>query len=162
MKQIIPSEQKSSTISHIIVVAAGMGMLALLIYFRQLWGWLQTILGVISPFLLGIALAFLEVPIVHRVEGALKKFVFKKKARPRLCRALGATVSLLAVLALLAAFIGIMLPQLIDSIKQLVNYITAFISNNVDSLNQLLVQWDFIAFEGEDLIIAWDKILAET
>ena len=65
MKQIIPSEQKSSTISHIIVVAAGMGMLALLIYFRQLWGWLQTILGVISPFLLGIALAFLEVPIVH-------------------------------------------------------------------------------------------------
>ena len=162
MKQIIPSEQKSSTISHIIVVAAGMGMLALLIYFRQLWGWLQTILGVISPFLLGIALAFLEVPIVHRVEGALKKFVFKKKARPRLCRALGATVSLLAVLAMLAAFIGIMLPQLIDSIKQLVNYITAFISNNVDSLNQLLVQWDFIAFEGEDLIIAWDKILAET
>ena len=73
MKQIIPSEQKSSTISHIIVVAAGMGMLALLIYFRQLWGWLQTILGVISPFLLGIALAFLQVPIVHRVEGALKK-----------------------------------------------------------------------------------------
>ena len=162
MKQIIPSEQKSSTISHIIVVAAGMGMLALLIYFRQLWGWLQTILGVISPFLLGIALAFLQVPIVHRVEGALKKHVFKKKARPRLCRAMGATVALLTVLAILGAFIGVMLPQLIDSIKQLVSYITAFITSNVEQINQLLVQWDFIAFEGEDLIIAWDKILAET
>ena len=78
MKQIIPSEQKSQTLSHIIVVAAGMGMLALLIYFQELWGWLQTILGVISPFLLGIGLAFLQVPIVHRVEGALKKYVFKK------------------------------------------------------------------------------------
>ena len=162
MKQIIPSEQKSQTLSHIIVVAAGMGMLALLIYFQELWGWLQTILGVITPFLLGIGLAFLQVPIVHRVEGALKKYVFKKKPRPRLGRALGATVSLLAVLAMLAAFIGVMLPQLIDSIKQLVSYISAFISSNVDQLNQLLLQWDFITFEGEDLIIAWDKILAET
>lgn len=162
MKQIIPSEQRSRTISAIIVVAAGMGMLALLLYFREIWGAVKTVLRVVTPFLTGFGLAFLQLPIVKRVEWLLNKFVFRRKAHPRLSRALGTAVSLLLVLAVIAAFLGIMLPQLIDSIKQLVNYITAFISANVEHVNELLVQWDFITFEGEDLVIGWDKILAET
>lgn len=162
MKQIIPSEQRSRTISAIIVVAAGMGMLALLMYFQQIWGTVKTVLNVITPFLTGFALAFLQLPILKRVEWLLNRFVFRRKPHPRLSRALGTLVSLLVVLAIISAFLGILLPQLIESIKQLVNYITAFIGANVEHVNELLVQWDFITFEGEDLVIAWDKILAET
>ena len=162
MKQIIPSELKSRTISYIIVVAAGMGMLALLIYFQPIWAMIKEILGVTSPFLVGFALAFLELPILKRVEWFFSKTLFRKKAHPRISRALGVTISLLVVLAVIASFMGIMLPQLIVSIKQLVNLTTKFINDNVEHLNEILVRWDFISFEGEELVIAWENILSET
>ena len=37
MKKLIPSEMRSRTISNILVVAAGMGMLAVLMYFGSIW-----------------------------------------------------------------------------------------------------------------------------
>ena len=162
MKNIIPSEQHSKTISNIIVVAAGMGMLAILIYFKGIMSAIGTIIGVVAPFLVGFALAFLQLPVVKKVEWAFGKFIFKKKKHPKLTRALSVTISLLFLLAIIAAFVGILVPQLVESVKQLVTYITTFIKDNVHHLNQLLVRWDFIEFEGEELIIAWEKIIAET
>ena len=162
MKKLIPPEQQSRTISHIIVIAAGMGMLPLLLYFREFWGVITSIFNVSLPFLIGFALAFLQLPIVRKVEWVLNKFLFKRKKRPRLTRALSTTVSLLCLLAILAAFGGIMLPQMIESIKSLVTTITAFINANAHHLEDVLVRWDFITFEGEELIIAWEKILSET
>lgn len=161
MKQIIPSEQKAKTISNIIVVAAGMGMLAVLIYFQPIWAAINTVIGVISPFLVGFALAFLQLPIVKKVEWFLRKTIFPKNRKPKLTRALSTTISLLFVLMIVAAFMSILLPQLIDSVKQLVTYITQFISANAEHFSDLLVRWDFIAFEGEELVIGWEQIVSQ-
>ena len=162
MKQIIPSETKARTVSNIIVVAAGIGMLAVMYYFQPIWAIVQKIFGVITPFLVGGALAFLQLPVVKRVEWFFSKTIFKKKAHPKVSRALATVISLLFLLAIIAAFLGILLPQLVDSVTQLVSLITAFISANAHHLNELLVQWDFIAFEGEELVIGWQKIVSET
>lgn len=161
MKQIIPSEQKSRTLSNIIVVAAGMAMLAVLIYFKPIWIAISNVFSVITPFLVGFALAFLQVPIVKRVEWLFSKTLFRKKERPRLSRALATAISLIVLLACVTAFMSILLPQLIDSVKQLVTYISAFVSDNAEHLNDLLVRWDFIAFEGEELVIGWEKIVSQ-
>ena len=161
MKQIIPSEQKSGTRSSIIVVAAGMGMLAVLMYFEPIWAAVSNIFRVITPFLVGFALAFLQLPIVKKVEWFFHKTIFKKKKRPKLTRALAATVSLIFVLAIVAAFMSMLLPQLIDSVKQLVTYITQFIAANAEHFSELLVKWDFIAFEGEELVIGWEQIVSQ-
>ncbi|MBQ9952397.1 MAG: AI-2E family transporter [Clostridia bacterium] len=162
MKKLIPSEMRSRTISNILVVAAGMGMLAVLMYFSSIWSVVTKIMNIIMPFIVGFGLAFLQLPIIKKVEWFLNRFLFRKKPHPKLSRAMGTTFSLLVLLAAVASFLGIMLPQLVDSVKQLVTNISAFITSNVDHLNKLLVQWNFISFEGEELVIAWEKILSET
>lgn len=162
MKDFIPSEQRSRTISNIIVLGAGMLMLAALLYFKNLWWHITNFVGVITPFLVGFALAYIQVPIVRRVEWALGKWVFKKKKHPKLSRAIGCVLSLVLLIAIVAAFLGILLPQLIESVKQLVSYISQFIRANINHVNELLLRWDFISFEGEELVIAWEKIVSET
>lgn len=165
MKQIIPSEQKARTISNVIVVAAGMGMLALLLYFRQIWASARMVLGVVSPFLIGFGLAFLQVPVVRNVEWFFSKTLLRrcKKPHPRLNRALSTTASLLLVLAVVAAFLVILLPQLVISIKQLVEYITWFVNENANSINEFLKQYglNFFTRQDEQLVIAWEQILGE-
>ena len=162
MKKIIPPEQRANTISHIIVVAAGIGMLAVLYYFANIWAVVGKIFSVTMPFIIGGALAFLQLPIVRRTEQLMTKFVFKKKKRLRLMRALSATISLLCLLAILAAFLGILLPQVIDSITSLATTMTAFVKANAHHVSEFLVQFDFISFEGDELIIAWENIISKT
>lgn len=165
MKQIIPSEQKNRTLSHIIVVAAGMGMLAILIYFDNIWSAVCSIFSVITPFLIGFGLAFLQLPIVRRVEWAFNKFVFRKKKFPRTTRALATAISLIVLLSLLTAFLTILLPQVLDSIKSLIDIITNFIGVNGERLTELVAKSEFFAkmftFDDEQLIIEWQNIANE-
>jgi len=162
MKQIIPSENKPRTISHIIVVAAGMGMLAVLIYFQQIWSVISAVFNTTIPFFVGFGLAFLQLPIIRKVEWVLSRTLFRRKARPKISRAIGALVSLLTIVMAVSAFLTILLPQVIASIESVIGYITNFLRDNVHYVNELLVQYDFIAFEGEELVIGWEKIIAES
>ena len=119
MKNLLHSEQHSKTISNIIVAAATVGMLAVLVYLQPILSMFSDIMGTVAPFFVGFALAFLQLPIVKRVDRFLARFM----TRPKLTRGLAVGASLLLLLAIIAAFIGIVLPQLVDSIKQLVSNI---------------------------------------
>ena len=157
MKNLIPSEQQSKTVSNIIVAAATVGMVAVLYYIEPIWAAISKIAGTTAPFFVGFALAFLQLPLVKHVDRFLSRFI----ARPKLTRALAVVSSLLAVLAIIAAFCVIMLPQLIDSVKQLVSNITSFIYSNKDAVNKLLVQWNFLSIEGDELVVGWENILSQ-
>jgi len=158
MKRLIPSEQHSQTISNIIVAAATVGMVAVLYYIQPIWAVVSDVIGTVSPFLVGFALAFLQLPIVKHVDRFLSRFI----SRPKLTRGLAVLTSLIVVLAIISAFLGIMLPQLVDSVTQLVTNITAFLNQNKEHVNQLLLQWNFLSIEGDELVVGWEKILSQT
>lgn len=158
MKNIIPNEQRSKTISNIIVVAAGIGMATLVIYFTRILAVLNTFFSIISPFLVGAAVAFLMVPLLRRVEIIFNFLFFRKKRHPKLNRVLSVIVCYVLLIAFLTAFVGIVFPMLIDSVKSIINFIGNFISANYDKINELLLRYDILSIEGEELVIAWGEI----
>ncbi len=163
MKHIIPPEQRGRTISSIVVLAAGMGMLAVLLYYRQIWGALANFIHILTPFLVGCALAFLQLPIVRKAEWVLNHTIFRRKPHPRLSRALGALFSLVLLVTLVFSFLSILLPQVFESLKSLVVTLSGFINENAESINEFLSRYealDFITFDGEQLVIAWEGALA--
>ena len=163
MKHLIPQEQRGRTLSNIITLAAGMAMLAVLLYYRQLWGALASFVHLLSPFLVGCALAFLQLPIVRKAEWVLERTLFRQKKRPRIMRALSAVFSMAVLVTLVFAFLSILLPQLFESIKSLVVTLSGFINENAESINEYLSRYemlDFITFDGEQLEIAWEGALA--
>ena len=161
MKQYIPPEQRPHLLTNVLTLAAGAGMLALLLYFHQIWSALSAVVGVTTPFLVGGALAFLQLPIVRKTEWLFSRTIFKRKKRPRLSRALATSISLLTLLAIIAIFLVILLPQLITSIQSVIGYVSYFIRSNVTHISALMVKLDFLAVEGEEIVIAWENILAQ-
>ena len=99
MKNLIPPEQRSKTVSNIIVAAVTIGMVAVLYYIEPIWAAISKIAATTAPFFVGFALAFLQLPLVKHVDRFLSRFI----ARPKLTRALAVVSSLLAVLAIIAA-----------------------------------------------------------
>ena len=161
MKPWIAEELRAKTRSNILVICVGTLLAVTLIYFGRVWGVIRSIVDVLMPFLIGFAIAFLLLPVVNRVEWFLGKTVFRRKAHPRLSRVLATVFAFVVLLALLAGFFAILLPQLITSVKSILQYVATFVSANSDRINELLLKYEFLSIEGEQLVIAWEKVVSE-
>ena len=136
-------------------------LLAFLLYhFSSVWGFVRTLTSLASPFLVGFAIAFLLGPVQRATERVIQPILFRRKQRPKLMHALSALIALLFLVLLVYVFMKIMVPQLITSIKSLVGYISVFLQNNSAQLNQLLLKYDFLSLDGDELVVAWENIVS--
>lgn len=142
---------------------------------------LDVLLGVISPLLLGLMLAFLLTIPVNLLEKRLIKPRGKRalKLQNRMQRPLSILVSVVLVLAVLVAVSGIIGPQLVEAIglvlTQLpgwVEQVRAFVLDFVDTqpelvnwVNSLSIDWQGIqenvtAFLKQGLGVAMDSVVS--
>ena len=151
------------------VIAAAILFYMALNYITLLGKALKRIVGILSPFIWGLVLTYLLLPLMRlldgKVFGPLCRKLFAKNKRSdgrKLSRALAVLISVLVLLAVLVALVYMILPQLYDSIKTivekspayaknlsewvsglLVNYpeVNAYISSTLDTLNADIVSW---------------------
>ena len=161
MKPWITEETRARTRSNLVVVVVAIALIASVIYFGKLWGIITNVFETIMPFLIGFAIAFLLLPIVNRMEAVFDRLFFRRKPHPRLNRALSTAVAVIVLLALVAGFMAILVPQLITSVKSILQYAGSFISMNSDRINEFLLKYEFLSIEGEKLVIAWENIISE-
>lgn len=161
MKPWVTDETRARTRSNIVVVCVAVLLIASMYYFGTIWGWITDIFDTVLPFLIGFGIAFLLLPIVNRMEDFNNRVFFKKNQRPRLNRALSTAVAVIVLLAMVAGFMAILVPQLITSVKSILQYVGNFIALNSDRINEFLVKYEFLSIEGEKLVIAWENIISE-
>ena len=161
MKSLIPQDLRGKTLSNIVVVCVGILLAITLLHLGRIWAIVQSIIGTAMPFIIGFIIAFLLLPIVNRVEGLFNKLLFRRKPHPKLSRSLATAIAYIVLLALLSGFFAILVPQLITSIKSILQYIANFISMNRETINQLLLKYEFLSIEGEQLVIAWENVVSQ-
>ena len=161
MKSFIPEDMRGRTLSNLIVVCVGILLAITLLHLKELWSGLAALLHTVMPFVVGFAIAFLLLPIVNRVEKLFGKVLSRKKPHPKLCRVLATVIAYVVLLALLSGFFAILVPQLITSIKSILQYVRSFVTSNRETINQLLLKYEFMSIEGEKLVIAWENVVSQ-
>ena len=161
MKSLIPQDLRGKTLSNIIVVCVGIALAVTLMNLGQVWSTVSAVLHTLTPFILGFAIAFLLMPIVNRVENFFNLFLFRRKPHPKLIRIIATIIAYVVFLTLLSGFFAIVMPQLVTSIKSIVQYVGNFISANRETINQLLLKYEFLSIEGEQLVIAWENVASQ-
>ena len=161
MKSLIPQDMRAKTISNIIVVCTGILLAVTLIHLGQVMEVLKRVFHTIMPFLVGFCISFLLLPIVNRAEKLIDRLVSRRKPHPRLSRVIAAIIAYIILIALLSGFFAILVPQLITSVKSILQYVTNFVSVNRETINQLLVKFEFLSIEGEQLVIAWENVVSQ-
>lgn len=129
---------KSNTIAAycIIVFAVCLLLVAVIFKYSVFISYFNKLIGVLSPILWGLAIAYLLNPIMKFVENLLGKFIFKKKKHPKLSRVIGISVSMIILLGMLLAIIGSIVPEIINTIKGIFSNITTYLNNLQDFLNE--------------------------
>lgn len=125
------------------------------------WTFLRGILGVLSPFLTAIGIAFvLNIPMRLLEEKVLffmddsKKFPFLKSLK----RPVAIVVTLLLVVGLLSTLIIFVIPQLITSVSSLIDNVPSYIQSFEDLITQNLGSIDGFDKIWTDIMNAWKDI----
>ncbi len=129
-------------------------------HFDSIWSFVRTLASLAAPFFIGFAIAFLLGPVQRAAEKVLRPMLFRKKERPKLMHALSALFALLFLVFLVFVLMKIVVPQLVSSITSIVGYISVFLKNNSEQLNQILLKYDFLSFDGNELVVAWENIVS--
>ena len=161
MRDFIPKDGGNRTLSNIIVVITGVLAVAVMYYFKDIWGHVTAVVASGMPFFVGILLAFVQMPIMRFFDKWLNRLFSAKKPHKKLCRVIACTVSMAVLLGLIAGFFVILLPQLIVSVQRLVRAITKFINENSSAVQDLLVEHGIMTFNGTELELAWENIITE-
>lgn len=124
-----------------------------------LLGALQNFVSLISPFLMGFLFAYLLIRPLRRIENALERHVLRGRMKPGARR----NLSILLVLLLAGAFLGVIssfvVPQLVQSLTTLTNSLPGY----AKSLEALVTSLLSASGLGENLYEAalpyWESIL---
>lgn len=152
-------------ITAFLVICASICFYYLLFHGSNLWGGIRTILNIVMPILDGFVLAYLLTPVLNQLERKLlypvctaishtEKGTFGKKTKKKIRKA-GILFTLLFVILLLYCFFSILIPQLINSIQNIIlqfpyyienlnNWILSIFDNNPDleaAVNTLLERY---------------------
>ena len=106
------------------------------------WRWsslieiIKKILSVMAPILLGLVFAYLLNPMQSWFEKKLLVLTGKKKQRPRLCRGLSVTLATVIMLAVLIGLVAAIVPELVSSIKNLINNMPEYMTNVTNWMNE--------------------------
>ena len=126
------------------VVAAAILFYMALNYISLLKGALGSLMKILSPFIWGLVISYLLVPMMRSMERGLflplgKKLYTKNEAKARrFGRGLSVLMSEIAMLAIVAALFYLILPQLYVSLQTIVANSNTYLNNLIHWINELL------------------------
>ena len=103
----------------------------LLVNVSAISDYFSSILNVLSPILIGAAFAYMLNPILKIYEYKIFRRLKSKKAR----RVLSIILTYVTALAFIVAFLWLVIPQLIDSLKELTGQFDVYVSKTTELIN---------------------------
>lgn len=139
-------------VTAFLVIAASLGVYFLVDRMDQVSGAWNTVMGIIRPFIVGGALAYLLAPGCNGLDRIFLKWTRGKGEKK--IRAVSIMISLIAAIAVVTVLIYILVPQVIRSLVSVVNRLPGQINTLRQSIDHLLE-------DQPDLRSWWDQMFAQ-
>lgn len=129
---------KSNTIAVYCVIVFTICLLLAAVVFKysSIFSYVRRLINILSPVIWGLVIAYILNPIVKVTEKNLKKFVFRKKDHPKLSRAIGIAFATILMLGVIAAVVGSIVPEIIETLKSIFGNMSSYLNNLQKFLNE--------------------------
>lgn len=121
-----------------IVGALLVGLIFAIIKFSDISSVISGIVDAMSAFVYGFVFAFLINPLYKKYHKHVFKFVEKKKEHPKLRRAFSLALAYITVAAIIALFVWLVVPNIVDNVKTLAEKFPAYVQSIKASLLDIL------------------------
>lgn len=121
-----------------IVGALLVGLIFAIIKFSDITSVISGIVDAMSAFVYGFVFAFLINPLYKKYHKHVFKFVEKKKEHPKLRKAFSLILAYVTIAAIIALFIWLVVPNIVDNVKTLAEKFPAYVQSIKASLLDIL------------------------
>lgn len=138
---------KYTTISAytVITFAICLALVLVVVCFSSIMGAFEAAINTLSSFVWGFVIAFLLNPIMLLSERLMKKIFERKKPHPKLCRFISTIIAIIFGIAVIAALIAIIVPQVLESLMTIFSNAQTYINNIYTWINTTLAEYPDIA-----------------
>lgn len=144
---------KKSVITISSIVGGGILFYWALTNFDVVGKLFTTLWGLVFPFVLGLIIAFLlNIPMC-----AIENLIFKER-RPRYRRVVSLVLTILAVLLVLALVIGIVIPQLVNTVSKLAKSMPEYLERMQKALKPYADKWPDLQQYFDKMDINWKEL----
>ena len=120
----------------LIAIAFAVFLIFFFINITWFWGLLGTFSNILTPFFIGFLIAYiLNFPYKFLYTKAFGKMGTKHKIFAKLRKPLALTITYVGTFAIIAALIGLLIPQIISNMSNLISKFPGYISSAQDTWN---------------------------
>ena len=118
--------------------------------------------GLVMPFIIGAVIAFVFNVPMKAIEKGLNRLFDKrcKKKHPRLIRALAYMLTLILILAIIAGVLFVVVPELVNTIADLIRQVPTAVNNLINWLQVKLSAYPEYEEKLSSISINWDSVLS--
>ena len=125
-----------------LVIAAAMLFFFALLYPQKIFGTIGLVLSILTPLIVGFAIAFILNPVLNFFEKIVFKKMFTKKSEQKGKRALSLICTYIIFLGLISLFLMLVIPSLISSITDLIKNIKNYYASGIEIAKDLLARFN--------------------
>ena len=159
MKRLIPAEYRKQARATMTVITFAALLTGILIYLDRIGAVISFTIDTLSPFFVGGALAFIQLPIDRKLNEILNVTLFRKKPGAKAARILSALISVALLLFFIALFFAILFPQVYSSIESLITQISRVVNENDTAINDALIRFGLVTEDAASLNTSWQNLL---
>ena len=118
--------------------------------------------GLVMPFIIGAVIAFVFNVPMKAIEKGLNRLFDKrcKKKHPRLIRVLAYMLTLILILAIIAGVLFVVVPELVNTIADLIRQVPTAVNNLINWLQVKLSAYPEYEQKLNSISINWDSVLS--
>lgn len=144
---------------NILIATYSLFLAFLLINFVNIIGFLGGLISIIKPFIIGLGIAFVINLLVKIYENKLIPTLDKKNRLAKSKRGIALIMSLTTLAVLIWLLLAFVIPQLIDSMKILVESIPGYMKSLENLVMPYVSETKFLSSIWENIVVAWKDIL---
>ena len=144
---------------NILIATYSLFLAFLLINFVNIIGFLGELISIIKPFIIGLGIAFVINLLVKIYENKLIPTLDKKNRLAKSKRGIALIMSLTTLAVLIWLLLAFVIPQLIDSMKILVESIPGYMKSLENLVMPYISETKFLSSIWENIVVAWKDIL---
>ncbi len=136
------------------VVCAGILFYALLSHLPAIGGWVGWVYGIISPFVIAVAIAYLlDIPVRF-----FARTLFAKLRRGRI---LSIVVTYLLAFFLVGLLVGLIIPQLIASVRSLLDWLSGYLGNLQSLADELTQRLNLADGSLDFIVVSYEEVVSK-
>ena len=154
----MPDKKNDKNNRALIIIAAAIAFFLFLLNFNMIQGFFTTLVGILSPFIIGFAIAYLLNPTLSFFENTIFCFVGSKTRGAKLRRVLAIITTMLSAVIVLTTLVSIIIPQISQSVSTLFNNTSDYIRRLEEYIYDFAAKFELDTSSLDSAFASWETV----